>query len=231
MPIPNLASPPRPAPSTQAASPPSPRRASLHDPHLAFLHAIALSLATDPSMPPAARYAHALETAGLPAALTPTQLSHACQDVLRKIDRAADGKTVFEELGMGKVAWALAVQQMALAERPEKDGSMLPDWKWRAVALKLWGLALGMFAADKGEAQGATIHIHTEAPEPAEAEQPMRLVMPRRTQHSHGQDAIAMVPTYAQDEAPPESEEDRVRREAMEASARRFIDRTPIAKP
>ena len=124
------------------------------------------------------------------------------------------------------MAWIRLLAGLIDATRFQQIGKEyreLPDWKYRMVGLKLWGLAIGAFQPEQAASQGAQIHIHTQD---SAAPESKRLDLPRRP-ISAGQRAMQAIPMYQVGaDVPEESAEDRMRRIRMEEAAKRFIRNT-----
>ena len=147
------------APSSPPPRPARPRRI-LTDPERAYLAALVDARERSPAATHPAIERQALESAGYALSdLSHAQIRSLAREITRKIDRALDIESGLIEFGLGKLAWIQLIGQMAQAVRwLPHTGIEVPDWKYRAVALKLWGLALGVFSAQP-QGQGASIVI------------------------------------------------------------------------
>ena len=163
MPIPsNLGDIRHPAPSS---APPRParRRLVLRDQELDYLRALMDCRDLYADLPQHEQQRRALLQAGYSLAdLGPGQVRSIAREIARKIDRALDMESALIEYGLGKLSWIRLISDMSAAVRVLPNGEAVPDWKYRAVALKLWGLALGVFGAPT-QGQGASIIIGAQA--------------------------------------------------------------------
>lgn len=113
--------------------------------------------------------------------LSPEQLVNLRRSIHRKIDRAIDMAGALSEIGMGRLPWIRLIYDMSQAMRRHPGGVEVPDWKYRAVAAKLWGLALGVFSqAPQGEGASINLHLGAQSGPDGRVEVAARLEMPRR---------------------------------------------------
>ena len=170
----HLADAPTPSPSIQAARRPTghPVKTQLSLAELDYLRLYIEITHLYPDLPERDAEIQALTAAGFDTAgKSPIQLRKLRYDVLQRIDHVCDVRSALEQAGMGIAAWIRLIARMA-----EQD-----NWKYRIVAAKYWGLALGLFAAQE-QGQGAQIIIgaRTSSPSGEQAQVQARLQWPGR---------------------------------------------------
>lgn len=132
----------------------------------------------------------ALEAAGYHPA-TDALARDMANEILRKVNEAMDCRDALTAAGMGTAEWVRCLYGLAHEENP----------KWRIAALKLWGLALGVFS-ERPQGMGATILLGGKTdPQGQQAAVGMRIQWPSRRR-----DALGPVPAGDDPQLTPSAE-------------------------